>query len=218
MANKKNSKKDTEKVSRRKLLIITTIVAAILVILWAGWWLVFKHNVYSPDKTQVRSHVQSALDAATFSGKLAYNNLVDTGCDSGNSVGLATYVHCDFLAQKYFFGSGDVAASLRTANNTLAAAGWQLKTSLEDYNAVLAGTKQIQIEYDKDDQVLTLVFYENSSHNSLYNIRGLLDDGRISPLSSGEFIYGIRAYSSYWSCRSDSIFEVCPPSPSSPKP
>lgn len=211
MAQRKTVKqqKRNEVAQRRNYIVVSIIVVAVLLILWAGWWLVFKRNVYSPDKSQVKNGVQSVLNDASFSGRVVYNKLIDAGCDNGNSVGLATYVHCDFLAQKYFMNSGDLRISLQEADTVLAKAGWQRKTSPQDYEDVLSGRRQTQIEYSKNGQTLALVFYKNTAWSDV-DIKKLLNDGQISSFKDDEFVYGVRAMAGYWSCRADSLFEICP--------
>jgi hypothetical protein len=219
MPNKKSAKNHPKATNIQKPIIISAVVIGVLIVLWAGWWLIFKHNAYSPDKAKVKTQLQSTFDKVSFRGRVAYSNLTDEGCDDRNSVGLATYIHCSFLAQKYFVDSGNLPDDLRKADKALIADGWQRSSiaRAEDYDTVFSGASREQLGYSKTGQQITLVFYKDGSWTSMDDVRDLSDAGKI-PLPNNEFIYGVRGGATYWSCRSDSLFKICPLPPSSPKP
>ena len=226
MTNKKTSKKDAEKASRKKLLIVATVIIAVLVILWTGWWLVFKHNAYTPDKNEVRQDMESLLNAVQLRGEPAYTDIVDQGCDS-NSVGLATSAGCGFMGYKYVKSHNSLAEDLQSEDGQILKAGWERTFYNNQTNAnvtqVLSGESHQLVSYLNPKGFsgtrAFLGYYKDQQNNNDSEIVKLIADGKLTLPKNGEYIYGLRVGASYWACnRNDSFFKICPLPPSSPKP
>jgi len=226
MANKKTSKKDTEKASRKKLLIVVIVVVAALAVLGAGWWLIFKHNAYTPDKNEVKQDMESLLNTVQLKGDQAYTDIVDQGCDS-NAVGLATSTGCGFMGYKYVKSHSSLAEDLKSEDAQILKAGWERTLYNNQTDAAVA-----QVLDGESSQILSYInpqgfsgtraflgYYKDQQNNNDPEIVKLIAEGKLAPPKNGEYIYGLRVGASYWSCnRNDSFFKVCPLPPSSPKP
>lgn len=225
MANKKTSKKDAEKASKKKILIVATFIVVVLAILWAGWWLIFKHNAYTPDKNEVRQDMESLLSAVQPRGEQVYTDIVDQGCNS-NSVGLVTSTGCGFMGYKYVKSSSSLAEDLKSEDSQILKAGWERTFYNNQTNASVA-----QVLDGEGRQLLSylnpkgfsgtrafLGYYKDQQNNNDSEIVKLIANGKLTPPKEGEYIYGLRVGASYWACsRNDSLFKICPLPPSSPK-
>lgn len=201
---------------KRKSVRVVLIIVGVALILFLGWFATRNDTLFTANKDEVGRQVQAVLNVANFQGVNVYNSVQDTGCDSGNSVGLARYVHCDLVGRRYFKGDGDLTASLREADKTLMAAGWQ-PSSADQHDRMLAGDLY-SIGYQKGQDFVRLASYRSNGNKDDhdYEIQKLLDSGAIPQLKGNEFLYGVFNVASYWSVRCDSFFKVCPTPPSKP--
>lgn len=101
------------------------------------------------------------------------------------------------------------------ADIVLQEAGWKPNQDASELANVAAG-KNRGLYYAKDGLQILLAYYISPTFKNA-PIKKLIDDQKITPLNNGEVIYGISAYTSYWSCRQESFFvQPCPTPPSEP--
>ena len=218
MVQKKIVKKQKSKpaTQRPKYLMIFAIILAASAILWAGWWLVFKYNAYTPDKSAVEKNARHLMDSISLKGKEVYSAFNDAGCES-NSVGLSTYTNCSFQGYKYVKSSDLLSANFKDADSQIIAAGWNRTFTPQnehDLDSVLSEQNNQTISYLNPYGLrgmnASLGYYQDSIHGSDSEIKKLITSGKINPPASGEYIYGVHIGASYWGCNHDSFFKICP--------
>ena len=223
MANKKTSK-NSGKANKKRLLILTGIVVAVLAILWAGWWLIFKHNAYTPNKETVQQEAKGLYDAMALRGTQVYSSFSDTGCDNSRAVGISTDINCSFVGYRYFETDGPVSENLKAADAAIERAGWERTSRPQSQTAVddiLSDKNNQAVTYlspkNTPQMVASLGYYKSDSSSSDTYLRRLVEAGTIKSPTDGKYLYGVTITATYWSCNSTTIFKVCPLPPSIPK-
>ncbi len=219
--SKENAERSTQ--SRRIRLLI--ILGLILVAGVAVWFLTRNTTLYTPNKEEIRVQVEAALGVASLPDDVVYSDVQDQGCDSRNSVGVATYIHCDFAAHRYYKGRGNLGDDLKKVDTAFTAAGWRREPytsrTAEEIKQVLNGTlDQLICYYPKSSTspAACLGTYEDPTHWSAAALWQLIRDHKINPLVDDEYLYGVEVQAGYWSCSNNSFFvQPCPSSPSKPK-
>jgi hypothetical protein len=185
----------------------TLIISAMIVVVLLGGWLLWyqrSNTIYAPNKIEVRKKLEDALASFANSGVIK-----DQGCDDGNSVGLAVYIHCDFEGDVYTSYRGDIGVGLRNADQLLQEEGWEHSDPNEEtYEVVFEKKSPHQLPYDRQGVHLYLVFYDSETKISSRSLDQ--DYGQ----DEGHSVIGLWGTSSYWACSWNSIFELpcVPPS------
>lgn len=211
-------------IRRRRYITISAIVVAVLIILWAGWWLIFKHNAYSPNKDSVRKDAQSLLSSVSFKGTQVYSALVDQGCNS-NHIEYAIFTSCDYKGYKYFLSKDELAQNLKDADTQITKAGWTRTYSPQgasSLDVMLKDSNHQSISYANPFGMkyigATLSYYQDGQNSSNQDIVSLIKNGKILVPKDNDYIYGVAVRATYWSCDNyNSWFKICPLPPSSPK-
>ncbi|MEV6871456.1 hypothetical protein [Amycolatopsis sp. NPDC051128] len=192
------------------------MVVTVVAILYAGWWLIFKYNAYSPDKGVVEKDARQLLNVVHPKGVEVYSSFLDAGCES-NTVGLRTDTSCSFQGYKYFKSSDPLAANLKNVDAQIIGAGWKRTFNTKnrnDLDFVLSGQDDQSISYLNPYGLrgmgASLDYYKDAAHDVGGKIQTLITSGKVGPLLPGEYIYGVHVGASYWGCTNDSFFKICP--------
>jgi len=223
-----SSKKERDKKSAnyRKPITITAIVLVVLAVglalAWPSLWPQIRNeSFYSADKGETRADIEALLSQINTQGRPAYSDVVDLGCDSGGSVGLAKVISCEYAGYKYFVHQGDLSADLRSIDATLTREGWKRSPfsnqTSEELEQALDGTTKSSLRYQRDNRRVSvnLGYYKDGRQMNAYTIQELIEERKVPAPSSIEYIYGVNIMATYWACRDISIFKLpCPPPPS----
>ena len=183
------------------------------------------HTVYYEGRKQSKREISSLMSNVSQAMPPDFSEITDTGCDSRNSVGLATYVHCDMVGQMFWTSSEkSIKNELGSLNRMLEREGWRAtdyanssKAQIERSKAARVGEQsgsvryiteeyynKGSIEYDNSRSMTLYVDSFDDSKSYAYNhrVKELMKNGKIEDMSKGGYIYGIVNSKIYWSCRS----------------
>lgn len=230
MAKKPQSRNSSSKAGSKKntnykpVLIVAIVVAILAITAVLIWPMIRNDSVYSVNKDEVRADIASLLDKVNPPGELVYSDIVDLGCDSGGSVGLASVIHCDYMGYKYFVHQGDMGDILQTLDATLMTNGWHKNDDLIDKKTmILAGQEEGSVFYWRDSRTWAATdveFYRDNEKINNTTIKDLIVDNKIALHDSSAVILGVRVSQAYWSCQSSNeLFRLpCPASPGKAEP
>lgn len=180
-------------------------------------------SLYVRDRNQVEADVKAMLKQLQPPGKQVYYEVKDLGCDSSNSVGLATYIHCEVEGYKYFSTRDNPAGAAQQLDTFFTKQGWKKNyfsnhDSSERDQQVLNATQTNSIAYMKNVwAVATVDLMLAKDHKSTWSyISPLLEKRKIPTPAPDESLFGVHMTVTYWSCRESSVFKL--PCPSSPSP
>jgi len=214
------------KVDKRLLIVACVLITCITVV--SLWPVLLNKSYYSTNKDQAQSKLEKILsDLHPSSVQLLYTNIQDRGCDS-NGVGLASYVTCSLITDKYFRTSDNPKSMIRQLNDQLAQQGFTSSTYSNDNNipktlAVPKGLQEGSAPYKSADKKEYLIFYveffnQGDTFTENYPIEKLINDGKLPYPSANDTYFGIQLQKIYWKCDSTSLLELyCPAPPSEPK-
>ncbi|MER0445971.1 hypothetical protein ABR738_15620 [Streptomyces sp. Edi4] len=189
-------------------LYLRVIAVAVLVALIT--WLAFfrADQRYSANTDEVKSRIQTALEATQLPGKQLASTTVDQGCDSGSSVGLSTRIECSMEGYKYFEITGDKKATLSLANTKLESLGFKKFTDNDYTHQVLDGTRGGDVDYSKQHTTARIGWSTwptsvNGPESSA--ITDALISHRIGAPADGATVVGVTVKETYWTCSSSGL-------------
>jgi hypothetical protein len=213
--------------NKKKIWISLALLAFVLAAILLIWPLVRNDSFYFTDKNKAMATLKSTIGNIQLPGASIYSNVSDIGCDSRNSVGLESFIHCELVGDSYYKTRGNVKDELAILNKKLKQQGWSASFYSNDGNfwqeiAVSNGEQSGSRPYKSADKQSNLIFYFDAFGESKsvedYWVQGLIDSKKITQPTSGESVYGVYITKTYWTCRSDSLFKLpCPPPPSKPE-
>ena len=214
------SKKTRKSELSKRTIWIVGVALGLALCSFALWWVVFKHNAYSPDKSAVRAEAQKVLSSVSLKGAEVYSSFEDEGCNL-NTVGLRTSTDCSFKGYKYYKAAGSLSQDLKAADGEIIASGWRRTFTPQnptELDQLFSDTFTQAISYRNSNwergMSVSLGYYKNAATKSDDKLQRLIQDGKIQAPAEGEYIYGIWVGASYWGCTNDSLFKICPLPPS----
>lgn len=224
-----------KKISKKKykklhiiLIISSVVLAGIVGVVVSNWTkLTVNDSFYSYDQGEVTIRLKEILNNTPTSDTVVYSDISDIGCDSRNSVGLASYVHCETVAQKYYQSNGDITDGLSRILNEFAANGWTVggyanqgkfipdanKLSKQEGNYLIRNDNPVQGEFPQ----LYVESIGADGKFETYRLKELIKNSKIADPPIGTTIYGYFISITYWNCNENSFFEPrCPIPPSKP--
>ncbi|MDX2972368.1 hypothetical protein [Kribbella solani] len=168
------------------------------IVLCVLWMFVRNDTYYRRSPSNARREIEETLRSVDSAGQQVYINIADRGCDTGSSVGLATVVHCEIVGDKYFLNSGSPEADLHSIDATLTSHNWRRQVQ----DGTMPG-----LPYQDEDgrEAADIVYYKDESDHA---VRQLIESHIIPDLGPSDYIYGIHAEATYWSCSDISIFKL----------
>lgn len=179
-------------------------IGAILLLIW-----IFSNkNLYTPNKTHVKNNIDEIINQVATDAPIQ-KNIVDKGCTESDIGWLSSSYRCIFEAKVYFRGIGSASASFDRINQALARKGFRAPSINESFLE-----KSATVRYEPHDNVT--IYFKIFRPNGRETAREYLQLDTDIPMGPDEYIYGIHAQTSYWSCSSGALWEARCPDPPSP--
>ncbi|MFB6718695.1 hypothetical protein ACFCV3_00955 [Kribbella sp. NPDC056345] len=197
------------------------IILAGLLVAWA----LRNDTLHAVDRDDIHAELESIVSKSDPAGNVEYSDVVDQGCDSGNSVGLDLWTHCAISGRRFYRSQGTPSVDLRPLDQALIANGWKrsLKTGQTpaDFDQILTTPAEDGLALYERGSIPLVVsqhIYEGnnpSRHDEV--IDALIKNGALSTPASSESILRVDISVMYWSCHASILKLPCPAPPSKPQ-
>jgi len=193
------------------------LIILILVIGYFLWWFMYNETLFVANKPDTEQRTQQALDATVGIGEPVYQSFQDDGCKESAQGWLGRSTGCGYAGQRYFRASGDASRNIVVVEERLRSLGFTTTNDVSADQLMSSKGGASKVYTSKQNVVVFLYFFANDPQRPKLSARSYLQLPNDIPLSADDYIFGVSAKGSYYSCSVTSwIHAPCPTPPSAP--